>query len=548
MANQKVSRLSPADVEQIRNLLSSLLHSSEESQSQDIINQLLPYFTAEISGREPSLARFRHLSATLMEQLIILLQEEKEFKPSKWTDFFEALNYFPFSSESSTPYHIKGKIFNLNAESPDYQLDIFIQLQLSYLLSQLGDSNTAYSLLKSLKQEISLTSPITHLIYHLSLARILILRGKRLEFTDLWLKLISEYYQEDGSDTALQLIVQWLKIIPWGRHSALKMKVLQTYSDDWKYKKNLLSAFILYELVTLDNRLIKPEDKMRYIHILLSLPVSYLSFEQWQYLYFFAGNYYSGVEQNFPKSIRAYHHSTYYLHKSWLSLQNLSQFLREHLSPEQLVQIMPFLEKRVISLADQISLQNSTYVETLHKNYLLINELYHQVEALSITDHLTGLKNRHYLYNNLYHAFQLAARHKVPICFAILDIDHFKRVNDKYGHLAGDYVLQTLANMLLSFFRKSDVIIRYGGEEFLLILFDIQKEKMLELMEEFRAKIENYEFIYQDNQFHITISTGCICNCFACLNDTVLNSYIEQADRALYRAKEMGRNTVFCTE
>jgi len=287
---------------------------------------------------------------------------------------------------------------------------------------------------------------------------------------------------------------------------------------------------------------------MRYIHILLSLPVSYLSFEQWQYLYFFAGNYYSGVEQNFPKSIRAYHHSTYYLHKSWLSLQNLSQFLREHLSPEQLVQIMPFLEKRVISLADQISLQNSTYVETLHKNYLLINELYHQVEALSITDHLTGLKNRHYLYNNLYHAFQLAARHKVPICFAILDIDHFKRVNDKYGHLAGDYVLQTLANMLLSFFRKSDVIIRYGGEEFLLILFDIQKEKMLELMEEFRAKIENYEFIYQDNQFHITISTGCICNCFACLNDTVLNSYIEQADRALYRAKEMGRNTVFCTE
>lgn len=67
------------------------------------------------------------------------------------------------------------------------------------------------------------------------------------------------------------------------------MKVLQTYSDDWKYKKNLLSAFILYELVTLDNRLIKPEDKMRYIHILLSLPVSYLSFEQWQYLYFSLG-------------------------------------------------------------------------------------------------------------------------------------------------------------------------------------------------------------------------------------------------------------------
>jgi len=65
-------------------------------------------------------------------------------------------------------------------------------------------------------------------------------------------------------------------------------------------------------------------------------------------------------------------------------------------------------------------------------------------------------------------------------------------------------------------------------------------------MEEFRAKIENYEFIYQDNKFHITISTGCVCNCFACLNDTALNSYIEKADKALYTAKEAGRNTVVC--
>jgi len=546
MANQKVPLFSAQEERELRKQLSLLLYCSQASQSQNIINQLLHFNVPDKSKKELSLTRFRYFSAALIEQLIILLQDEQFLKPSRWTDFFELLNYFPLSSENPIPHHLKETISSSVNDNPFYQSDNFIPLQLSYLLAQLEDSDTAYSLLKQLKEDISITTPFPHLIYNLTLARLLILKNKRLDFTELWLKLIYKYYQEDGSETALHLILQWQKMIPWGKNASLKKKVLQTYSSDWKYNKTLLSAFILNELVTLENHLIKPEEKIRYVHILLSLPSSFLSFEQLQYLYFFAGNYYSGVEQNFPKSIRSYHHSTYYLHKSWLALQNLSQFLRENLSPEQMVQIMPYLEKKVISLANQINLQNSTYVDTLHKNYLLISDLYHQVEALSITDHLTGLKNRHYLHNNLYHTFQLAARHKVPISFAILDIDHFKQVNDIYGHLAGDYVLQTLAELLLSFFRKSDVIIRYGGEEFLLVLFDIKKENMLKLMEEFRAKIENYEFIYQDNKFHITISTGCVCNCFACLNDTALNSYIEKADKALYTAKEAGRNTVVC--
>jgi len=546
MANHKVPLFSAQDEREIRKQLSLLLHSSASNQTQDLINKLLQNYTPDKSKKEPSLTRFRYLSAVLMEQLIILLQEEQDFKLSRWTVFFEVLNYFPFTSKNFMPLNLKDKIYCSASEYSAYQSDIFIPLQLSYLLAQLEDSAIAYSLLKPLADRISFTSPFVHLIYHLALTRILILKGKRLDFTKLWLKLIIEYYKEDGSETALYLIIQWLRMINWGRNASLKKKVLQAYSTDWKYNKSLLSAFILNELVTLENHLLKPEEKIRYIHILLSLPSAFLSFEQLQYLYFFAGNYYSGVEQNFPKSIRAYHHSTYYLQKSWLALQNLSQFLREHLSSEQIVQIMPYLEKKVISLANQINLQNSIYVDTLHKNYLLINELYHQVEALSITDHLTGLKNRHYLHNNLYHTFQLAARHKVPISFAILDIDHFKQINDLYGHLAGDYVLQTLAELLLSYFRKSDVIIRYGGEEFLLVLFDIKKENMLELMEGFRAKIENYEFIYQDNNFHITISIGCLCNCLSCLNDIVLNSYIEKTDKALYAAKEAGRNTIVC--
>ncbi len=266
--------------------------------------------------------------------------------------------------------------------------------------------------------------------------------------------------------------------------------------------------------------------------------------QQLQYLHFFAGNYLSAVKASFPQSIREFQHSNYYLHRNWSYLRNLSLFLRSMLPPCQFSKAMVHLQRQVVELGSQISLQNSAYVETLHDNYATIKGLLRQVEDLSITDNLTGLRNRRYMANNLYHAFQLAARHKVPVCLAILDIDFFKRVNDQLGHLAGDQVLKSLAKLLLSSFRKSDAVIRYGGEEFLLILFDVSPQRMAELMEELSHKVRDHRFSWQGHPIRITVSIGWTSTCEACLNPDNLNQHIARIDAALYTAKNAGRDQV----
>ena len=123
MANQKVPLFSAQEERELRKQLSLLLCCSQASQSQDIIiNQLLHFYVPDKSKKDPSLTRFRYFSAALIEQLIILLQDEHFFKPSRWTDFFELLNYFPLSSENSIPHNLKETISSSANDNPFYNL------------------------------------------------------------------------------------------------------------------------------------------------------------------------------------------------------------------------------------------------------------------------------------------------------------------------------------------------------------------------------------------------------------------------------------------
>jgi len=205
---------------------------------------------------------------------------------------------------------------------------------------------------------------------------------------------------------------------------------------------------------------------------------------------------------------------------------------------------MGFLQENVMDMGRQISLQNNAYVETLHENYDLIKCLLKQVEELSITDKLTGLKNRRYMASGAEHAFQLAMRQKVRVCLALLDIDFFKRINDEFGHLAGDYVLKRLSRLLLGFFRKSDIVIRWGGEEFLIILFDVNEEKMALKMEALSQKIRESAFTWEENQIRLTVSIGWTSVKPAHLRQDELEPYIKRVDDALFEAKDSGRDQV----
>ena len=166
-----------------------------------------------------------------------------------------------------------------------------------------------------------------------------------------------------------------------------------------------------------------------------------------------------------------------------------------------------------------------------------------KLQALSVRDDLTGLFNRRYMEETLQREFIQSQRSKRPIGIVILDVDFFKQFNDTYGHKAGDIVLVELAALLTNTIRKGDVVCRYGGEEFLIILPGISASTTIERAETVRARVEReLRIIYNDDWLPITISLGA-----AAFPDhgRTPEDVLKAADDALYKAKEDGRNRVF---
>jgi diguanylate cyclase (GGDEF)-like protein/PAS domain S-box-containing protein len=164
----------------------------------------------------------------------------------------------------------------------------------------------------------------------------------------------------------------------------------------------------------------------------------------------------------------------------------------------------------------------------------------------SITDPMTGLFNRghfdEYLKNQDATLIQLPvdSDHR-NLSFIMVDIDHFKKVNDKYGHPAGDFIIKTVSGLMQRAFRKTDVLCRYGGEEFLVILPASNLEGAAIAAEKLRMAVENYQFVFQGTTIPVTISAG-----VAQLNVGLEKGTdsLSRADAALYGSKQGGRNRV----
>ncbi len=167
-------------------------------------------------------------------------------------------------------------------------------------------------------------------------------------------------------------------------------------------------------------------------------------------------------------------------------------------------------------------------------------KLRERLQNLSVHDGLTGLYNRRYMEETLSREFKAAERDNKPVGVIILDVDFFKKFNDTYGHEAGDIVLVELAKNLTKNVRKSDVVCRYGGEEFVVVLPGQHIEKVVERAEVIRQCVENdLRIKYNEHVFQLTISLGAATYpAHGSDYDTVLKA----ADNALYKAKEGGRN------
>lgn len=165
-----------------------------------------------------------------------------------------------------------------------------------------------------------------------------------------------------------------------------------------------------------------------------------------------------------------------------------------------------------------------------------------RLRELASHDGLTGLYNHRMYYLRLEDEFIRRQRTKAPISVLLLDIDHFKRINDRYGHLVGDLVLKTLSELVMRSCRAMDVACRYGGEEITVILPETDAESAMVIAERLRQAIEAHLFELEgDNERRVTVSIGVATASDAAGSARALT---ESADRALYQAKEQGRNRV----
>jgi diguanylate cyclase (GGDEF)-like protein len=166
--------------------------------------------------------------------------------------------------------------------------------------------------------------------------------------------------------------------------------------------------------------------------------------------------------------------------------------------------------------------------------------LYKQAVEKAYNDPLTGLNNRAAFDKSIEQEVDLATRHGHSLSLMMLDLDRFKQINDNYGHIVGDAVLKSFADCIMECMRSSDIVFRYGGEEFVILLRNTELAGAILLAERMRENVENMKFDYNNVKLNISVSIG--LSDFREGDDRF--TLVERADKLLYKAKESGRNQV----
>jgi two-component system, cell cycle response regulator len=171
-----------------------------------------------------------------------------------------------------------------------------------------------------------------------------------------------------------------------------------------------------------------------------------------------------------------------------------------------------------------------------------VESQYHEeIYRMSIIDGLTGAYNKRYLLEALEKEIMRTRRHERPLSLLMLDIDHFKKINDVHGHLAGDYVLKELGRLVHGRIRRDEIFARYGGEEFAVVLPETSLDGCRQLAEGIRSRTEATEFAFQNEKISLTVSMGVA---ELSVNEKNTTDFIKLADERLYEAKRSGRNRI----
>ncbi len=198
------------------------------------------------------------------------------------------------------------------------------------------------------------------------------------------------------------------------------------------------------------------------------------------------------------------------------------------------------IQQHLLKAGDRIRIGTYIFKYLSHDD---IERQYHEtVYKMTTTDGLTRAYNRQYLEETLDREILRSLRHQRPLAVLMLDIDHFKQVNDQYGHLAGDDVLQEFCRRVREQIEADDLVARYGGEEFCVILSECHREQALSFAEELRLAVAARPFATLREEIPVTVSIG--VHVYSGESPTTVSELIDAADQRLYEAKTTGRNRV----
>lgn len=201
------------------------------------------------------------------------------------------------------------------------------------------------------------------------------------------------------------------------------------------------------------------------------------------------------------------------------------------------------VDRHVLEDGDKILVGSSTVLKFTYHDSL--DEVFQrQMYESALRDDLTKTFNKKYFTDRLESEFAYAARTKANLSLVVFDLDHFKEVNDTYGHPAGDLVLSEMAQAVATLIRAEDVFARVGGEEFAVICQSADSDQALAIAERVRQSVGGHKFIIEGKQVPIAVSAGIATIPEARITDA--QALISAADQALYEAKRTGRNRVCC--
>lgn len=249
-----------------------------------------------------------------------------------------------------------------------------------------------------------------------------------------------------------------------------------------------------------------------------------------------------------------------YIRKEFRYLKKLSEHVTQYdphtnnfsLSKTERDDEVGIIHNSIIAMVEKINLftveldeMNKSLAEKVEERTKELQDANLKLQELSTTDSLTQLPNRRHLENHLQHVWELAKRNSVVVSIIMFDIDHFKQVNDTYGHIVGDFVLKDVAQLVKSSLKRStDFIARYGGEEFIIVLYDTDIKGSEELCATIRKNLKAVNgFEYRGVKLKpVTMSFG--IGSVIPYEMSIYQNLINLADMALYQAKENGRDCV----